>query len=324
LTVVAAPQAQITPASQPPAQAQPPQPVARERIADASQRLNSKNKMKQMVLGIINYHDSYLHFPQNVVDKNGKLLLSWRVQILPFIEQDGLYKEFRQDEPWDSEHNKKLLAKMPDLYRIGFEPKDETKTYYKVFAATGTPFNLGKKVSLIDVTDGASKTLGVVEAGPPVEWTKPADIPYELKREPIKLDLPFRNVFTVATLEGEAYSFRPNLDQDILRRLIECADGQVVPELNNLEAKFTLTREEIEASQGIVKQNEKLIEAIGEQLREQHKLLATLKDKKADVMAEGIDPNWPKQLHDELEKSLATLKRDTEELRKFVEAAGKK
>ena len=196
----------------------------------------------------------------------------------------GLYKEFKQDEPWDSEHNKELLAKMPDLYRVGFEPKNETKTYYQVFAGTGTPFNPGKKVKVVDVTDRASKTLGVVEAGPPVEWSKPADIPYELKREPIKLDLPFRNVFTVATLDGAAYCRRPNIDQDVLRRLIECADAQVVSDWDKLEAKFILTKEEIEASQRIVKQNEKFIEAIGEQLREQQKLLATLKDKKTDVM----------------------------------------
>ena len=38
--------------------------------------------------------------------------------ILPYIEQDALYKEFHQDEPWDSEHNKKLIDKMPVTYAV--------------------------------------------------------------------------------------------------------------------------------------------------------------------------------------------------------------
>ena len=43
--------------------------------------------------------------------------MSWRVAILPYIDQHGLYKQFHLDEPWDSEHNKPLMAKMPAVYR---------------------------------------------------------------------------------------------------------------------------------------------------------------------------------------------------------------
>jgi hypothetical protein len=75
--------------------------------------------------------------PTDVMDKNGKPLLSWRVELLPFMEQEGLYKEFKRDEAWDSEHNLRLLARMPDVYRVGFEPKGATHTYYQRFALTG-------------------------------------------------------------------------------------------------------------------------------------------------------------------------------------------
>ncbi len=51
-----------------------------------------------------------------ILDKNGKPLLSWRVALLPYIEQDALYRQFKLDEPWDSEHNKKLIAQMPKIY----------------------------------------------------------------------------------------------------------------------------------------------------------------------------------------------------------------
>ena len=70
--------------------------------------------MKQIVLAMWNYEDLKKHLPPVAIrDKNGKALLSWRVAILPQLEQGALYNEFHLDEPWDSEHNKALVAKMP-------------------------------------------------------------------------------------------------------------------------------------------------------------------------------------------------------------------
>src|SRR5207249_2796575 len=82
----------------------------------AGRRTVSQNNLKQIGLAMHNYHDTYRHFPpQALTDKNGKPLLSWRVAVLPFIEQDNLYRQFKLDEPWDSEHNRKLLERMPKL-----------------------------------------------------------------------------------------------------------------------------------------------------------------------------------------------------------------
>ena len=77
---------------------------------DAGHRAQSMNNMKQIVLAAINYEETYGHFPAAYIadEKTGKPLLSWRVAILPFLEENALYKQFHLDEPWDSEHNKKL------------------------------------------------------------------------------------------------------------------------------------------------------------------------------------------------------------------------
>src|SRR5258708_1665192 len=69
----------------------------------------TQNNLKQIGLAVHNYASTYQDkIPQNVLDKNGKAILSWRVLLLPYLEQNELYKQFKMDEPWDSENNLKL------------------------------------------------------------------------------------------------------------------------------------------------------------------------------------------------------------------------
>ena len=199
----------------------PKQPAA-GRMADAKQRARSQNNLKQLILAMHNYHDANGNFPQNVTTKDGKPLLSWRVLLLPYLEQNTLYKQFKLDEPWDSDNNKKLLAKMPDVFRVGFEEKGETKTYYQGFAGAGAVFDPSKKITLVNITDGTSNTLAVVEAGPPVEWTKPEDIPYDPKNALLKLDGPFTNtLIEIGAADGMAYTLQlATSTEKVMRRLI--------------------------------------------------------------------------------------------------------
>ena len=116
-------------------------PAAGERVADYAQRQRSLKNLRQIALALINYPDPHNRFPADITDKAGKALLSWRVELLPFMDEDNLYKQLHRDEPWDSPHNMKLLAKMPDVYRVAFDPKDATHTYYQRFAiASNTAF----------------------------------------------------------------------------------------------------------------------------------------------------------------------------------------
>ena len=79
----------------------------------------SKKNIEQIVAGIIWHADTNVsRMPTDITDKGGKPLLSWRVAVLAYIdiEQEKLYKQFKIDEPWDSDHNKKLIEKMPKFY----------------------------------------------------------------------------------------------------------------------------------------------------------------------------------------------------------------
>src|SRR5262249_33469945 len=138
---------------------------------------------KQIGLAFHNYNDVYGKLPPAAIhDKNGKPLLSWRVAILPFIEQDNLYKQFHLDEPWDSPHNLKLIQTMPRTYAL---PNDKTKhalpsTYYVGLVGNHAAFEMQGGLSIpASFPDGTSNTIWVVEGATPVPWTKPEDINYD-------------------------------------------------------------------------------------------------------------------------------------------------
>src|SRR5947209_6845650 len=146
------------------------------------------------------YNDTHGRLPPAVVyGADGKPLYSWRVLVLPFIEQQELYKQFKLDKPWDSPHNLPLLEKMPGTYA---PPPGKRKkvppshTVLHVFVGKGTAFEGREGLRLPeDFPDGTSNTLLVVEAGPPVPWTKPEDLPYAPDRPLPNLDLLFKDGF---------------------------------------------------------------------------------------------------------------------------------
>src|SRR5262249_36090654 len=159
-------------------------------------------------LALHNYHDAMGAFPgAAMLDKNGKPLLSWRVAILPYLEENELYQEFKLDEPWDSKHNKKLIEKMPKLYAptIKGKPAKANTTYYQVFTGPDAMFNpkAAFGLRLANVTDGTSNTAMVVEAAQPVIWSKPDDVVYDAKKALPKLGGLFKEGFHVLRADGD-------------------------------------------------------------------------------------------------------------------------
>jgi hypothetical protein len=205
-------------------------------LRQGNARRVSQNNLKQIGLAMHNYHDTYKGFPPAALrNQAGKPLLSWRVAILPFIEENELYQQFKFDEPWDSPDNLKLIKFMP---RVFADPTGKTKdvgrTYYQVFVGPGTAFehlNRGAfaNVRFSDITDGSSNTLMVVEAGRPVIWTKPDDIVFDPKMDVPRPGGLFPDGFNAAMCDGSVRFFRHTVPQATLRLLIQRNDGQPIP-----------------------------------------------------------------------------------------------
>src|SRR5690606_19908301 len=101
--------------------------------------------------------------PAALVDKKGKPMLSWRVMILPYIEGNALYEKFKLDEPWDSEHNMKVMKEnpMPRVYMTPGKPAnaEDKTTHYQVFIGKGAMFDIVKGGRFQQITDGTSNTI---------------------------------------------------------------------------------------------------------------------------------------------------------------------
>jgi hypothetical protein len=201
----------------------------------ASARMQSMNNLKQIVLAMHNYQDNYRGLPtQAIYSKDGKPLLSWRVGILPFIEQVDLYNQFHLDEPWDSAHNKKLIARMPAVFRSSAKLAAKYKTTYLGVVGEKTMFSGDKVLTFRDVTDGTSLTIFVVDANDEhgVIWTKPDDLSFDTK-DPVKaLTGHFTGGFIAAFVDGSVHFLKDKISAETLRALFTRNGGEnvTVPE----------------------------------------------------------------------------------------------
>jgi len=200
-----------------------------QKVREAAARTQDANNLKQLGIAMYNYDDVHKGFPAAAIcDKNGKPLLSWRVAILPFIQKEHLYKQFKLDEPWDSEHNKKLLPLIPPVYVIPAAPHKLGETHYRVFVGGGALFDLDKQVNRAQITDGPSNTIMIVETAESVPWTKPEDIPYDAQKPLPKLGGFYAGgVFLVALADASVRTVSPNLREATLRAAITRAGADI-------------------------------------------------------------------------------------------------
>jgi hypothetical protein len=157
---------------------------ATQAAREAANRNTTMNKMRQIGLAMMNFEAANKHLPAHAIfSKDGKPLLSWRVAILPFVEEKALFDQFHLDEPWDSEHNKPLIDKMPEIYNKPGRSNDGTTVFLVPFGK-GLAFEGTKGLKFSEFTDGTSKTIMAVEANDDraVPWTKPDDLEVDLSK----------------------------------------------------------------------------------------------------------------------------------------------
>jgi prepilin-type processing-associated H-X9-DG protein len=198
---------------------------------EAARRSQCVNNLKQIGLAFHNHHSTHNQFPGNIYSKNGKPLLSWRVAILPFLEQDTLYKKFKLDEPWDSPNNLPLLKEMPKVYLCPTRANPEAgTTTYRGFTGEGTIFEGKDGASLNQIVDGSSNTIAVVEAKDAVPWTRPDEMPLNPNfAAPIVGPGSLHpGGFNSLFCDGSVKFLKNTINQMVLRALVTRSGGEVI------------------------------------------------------------------------------------------------
>ncbi len=207
------------------------QPVDRAR--GAAKRVQSINNLKQLALAMHNYHDTNGAFPAAVHAKNGKPLLSWRVLVLPYLEEAPLFEQFHLDEPWDSEHNRKLIPRMPTVLRSPLSQAAEPgRTVYLTPRGADSAFPGQTGVKLREITDGTSNTIMLIEADDEhaVPWTKPDDWEYDPREITKGLRLLPDGGYLVGFADGSVQMLSKDIKPATLKLLLTRAGGEVVPQ----------------------------------------------------------------------------------------------
>lgn len=199
---------------------------------EAASRTSAANNLKQIGLAMHNFHDTNNRFPPPaVLDQAGKPLLSWRVAVLPYLGRADLYDQFKRDEPWDSEHNRKLIEKMPEFY-LSPGMKNEGKTRYLAATGEGALFSVKEGPQIRQVVDGTSNTIMAVEAAEnrAVIWTKPDDLAFDPQRPLEGLIGARAGGFQAVFTDGAVRFIAQTIDLNQLKALFTYRGGEVVGE----------------------------------------------------------------------------------------------
>ncbi len=188
-----------------------------QQVREAARRSQSMNNMRQLTLAMMNAEVETGMYPtQNSYDANGQPLLSWRVHLLPYLEEEDLYNEFKLDEPWNSEHNLKLLDRMPATYQNP-NSRSGSLTQYLGVSGPNSPFHKGEKIGFKDFVRGTSSTALLVEVNldQAVEWTRPIDWQVDASNPLRGLGSVRPGVFLAGFADGSTHTLAKSIDEEL-------------------------------------------------------------------------------------------------------------
>ncbi|MCY2970752.1 MAG: DUF1559 domain-containing protein [Planctomycetota bacterium] len=185
----------------------------------------SMGKVKNIATALLAYHKDKGKFPPAAtLSKEGKPLLSWRVQILPYLGHNLLYKQFKQNEPWDSEHNKKLIRRIPPSFRETQDDLNKGNTPFQAPVGLATIFPPGGTgTNSIQIINELSNTIMIVKVPEDKSaiWTKPEDWEIDVNLSAKDLLKGFTNAIVFACADGEVKTMPLKVAEDNIKSMLE-------------------------------------------------------------------------------------------------------
>ena len=146
---------------------------------NAAQTMQASNNLKQVGLAFHNYHSAYKQLPAAAAtDALGNPLWSWRVTLLPFVEEQTTWSQWRQDQAWNSGANSHLMVPLPRVYASPKEANPASdQTHIFAVRDPQSMMSGAQGLSFADIKDGLSNTiLAVYLPNRTTTWAAPEDI----------------------------------------------------------------------------------------------------------------------------------------------------
>ncbi len=213
-------------------------PFGRGGGREAARRMGCSNHLKQIGLALHNYHDYYGCLPPAyIADSTGKPIHSWRVLLLPFMEQKALYDKYDFNEPWNGPNNSKLHGEVVHVFCCPSRPtrQSRTETSYVAVVSAGTAWPGDRSIKLANITDGTSNSILVTEsANSGIHWMEPRDLTFDEIPMAINpptgpgISSPHPAVALALFADGHIRAITNNTPSEIIRRLLTIADGEPI------------------------------------------------------------------------------------------------
>lgn len=202
---------------------------------EAARRQTCQSNLRQIGLAIQNYHDDQGCLPPAyIADASGKPIHSWRVLLLPYLDED-LAALYDFNEPWDSEKNMKVAGRMPSVFRCPSDPDAQSR--YTSYVASDGPsqvFQSARPVMFNEITDGLSNTIDVLEsAGSGIVWTEPRDVSETLDSEDVAGQSFHPGGFNALYVDGHVTFVSGDVDPVTFEELVIINDGGVSTDSDN-------------------------------------------------------------------------------------------
>lgn len=219
-----------------------------------ARRINCSNHLKQMIIALHNFHDTFGHLPSamggtGAGGNQGRL--SGMVDLLPMIEQSALYDEIQRGDPangippggpvpWDKSYppwqtpQQYLQCPSAPITTQDFQPinyafciGDVAVDLHQLPKLRG-PFAPGLTATFKDIADGMSNTIALAEIGTAqqrdVQGQYAIDLPVAILNDP---------GIGLRTITSNKQSYRKNVPLHQYGRGYNWADGAAGPGLVN-------------------------------------------------------------------------------------------
>lgn len=221
---------------------------------EAARKVSCKNNLRQMGIALHSYHDTHGKLPTGCIEWRGYSAprhfrqFAWSAFLLPFLEQQNLYRQIDFGVPFDAPKNQAPAATRLSVYECPTAThRDMVRAQIDYGGLFGERivdrkvddglFLYDQDVSFSDIRDGLSTTIAVSEdvGGPDSEWINGRNVFVQAGgiNDPNawKGDNEIRSLHTggamVLFADSHVSFLSESMDRNVLGMLITKASGEV-------------------------------------------------------------------------------------------------